>query len=273
MERFDFGLTGRHLHAMAKSRNLRTWRIGHTGAGEFAALVVGALFMAGVGAFDAISAAFPVRAVYWLATIVGGGIIGALIEPWLASAPGLASRPVARALVQMVVMTFPITLLVWMVSALMADMPFDLDHGLTLFPRVLMVDVVVVLMAWILRKASRPASVAEAPVAAHPPVNPLADRLEPKFARAALIAVETEDHYLRVHTTAGQSLIYLSLTEALYALAGVDGLRVHRSWWVARGAVDKVSWRGGRGEVLLANGVRAPVSRSYAADVRRASWG
>jgi hypothetical protein len=258
---------------MAETRTWRTWRIGRTGAGEFAALVIGALFMAGVGAFDAIPAAFPVRAVYWLTTVVGGGVIAALIEPWLVVVPGLTARPSARAVAQIVVMTFPITLLVWVVSALMTGAPFDLRHGLILFPRVLMVDIVVVLLAGILRKASRPAPAGDTRPIAHQPANPLADRLEPRFARAALIAVETEDHYLRIHTTAGQSLIYLSFTDALPALAGADGMRVHRSWWVARGAVDRVRWRGGRGEVLLANGVCAPVSRSYAAEVRRANWG
>jgi hypothetical protein len=258
---------------MAKTRTWRTWRIGRTGAVEFAALVIGALFMAGVGAFDAIHANFPVRAVYWLTTVVGGGVIAALVEPGLAIAPGLVARPPVFAVAQIVVMTFPVTVLVWVVSALMTGVPFDLRHGLMLFPRVLLVDIVVVLLAWILRKASRPAPVGDASLVAHPPANPLADRLEPKFARAALIAVETEDHYLRVHTTAGQSLIYLSFTDALPVLAGADGLRVHRSWWVARGAVDRVRWRGGRGEVVLANGVCAPVSRSYAAQVRRANWG
>jgi hypothetical protein len=200
-------------------------------------------------------------------------VIAALIEPVLEKPRALAARPPVRAVVQMGVMTFPITLLVWGVSGLMTGSPFDLRYALSLFPRVLLVDIVVVLLAWVLRKASQPRSLVSTSPAASPPANPLADRLEPKFARAALIAVETEDHYLRVHTTAGQSLIYLSFTDALPALAGADGLRVHRSWWVARDAVDAIRWRGGRGEVVLANGVRAPVSRSYAADVRRAKWG
>ena len=53
-------------------------------------------------------------------------------------------------------------------------------------------------------------------------------------AAAELYAIESEDHYLRVHTSAGQELILMRLADAVRELAGVEGLQTHRSWWVAR---------------------------------------
>lgn len=253
---------------MAVWRNWRAFRIGRTGPVELVALVILALFMAAIGAFQTETEHLPVRVAYWLICIVGGGVIAALIEPLLERVSVLAARPLARAMVQIIAMTFPITLLVWTVSGQMIGSRFELEHLVRFFPQVFVVDVIVVLIAWMLRTALRPHPAARPPA----PTGPLMERLPPKFARATLIAVEAEDHYLRVHTSAGQTLILMRFADALDALSAADGLRVHRSWWVAKGAVDSVRWRNGRGELELASGVRAPVSRSYVADVRNAAW-
>jgi hypothetical protein len=253
---------------MGRRVNWRNWRVGRTGPEEFLALVLLGLFMAAVIAFNAAANGFVARVVYWQINLLGGGAIAAQIEPRLERMFGLAARPRLRAVVQAIAMTFPITLLVWTVSGLMGVSPLSLVNLLAYFPSVLVVDIVVVVLAWLLRTTIRP----RPPTATRRETNPLASRLEPRFARAALLAVEAEDHYLRVHTAAGQALVYMRFSDALGELAAGDGLRIHRSWWVARHAVDTVRWRNGRGEVALNSGVLAPVSRTYAADVRRASW-
>lgn len=102
--------------------------------------------------------------------------------------------------------------------------------------------------------------------------SPLAEKLDPLHRRADLIALMSEDHYLRVHTSAGDSLVRLSLGEALTAVAQIDGARVHRSWWVARDAVDRIEKSSGRMRLVLSNGVKAPVSRSQTAHLRDAGW-
>ena len=253
---------------MSARANWRGWRIGRTGPEEFLALAVLGLFMAAVIAFNAAANGVWARILYWQINLLGGGAIAALIEIPLERRLRLAARPGLRAVVQALVMTFPITLLVWVVSGLMRVNPLGLMALLGYLPSVLVVDIVVVLLAWLLRATIRP----KPEPATGLVVNPLASRLEPRFARAALIAVEAEDHYLRVHTTAGQALVYMRFSDALEELAAGDGLRIHRSWWVARNAVDTVRWRNGRGEIVLNTGILAPVSRTYAADVRRASW-
>jgi hypothetical protein len=253
---------------MARS-DWRTWRVGRTGPVELVALVSLALFMVQIEAFQVEFATSGLRYIYWLATIVGGGLIGAAIEPLLERAPVLAARPRWRAVAQVVVMTVPITGLVWGVSALMIHDGQPPRAWLAYFPNVLVVDMVVVTVAWLLRLAFRPRPTVGATSQPEREGNPLAEKLPPRHARATLIAIEAEDHYLRVHTTAGEALVYMRFADALDRLAADDGLRVHRSWWVACGAVETVVWRQGRGELSLSNGTKVPVSRTYAPAARK----
>lgn len=88
-----------------------------------------------------------------------------------------------------------------------------------------------------------------------------------------LLALAMEDHYVRVHTAVGSDLILMRLRDAMVELDGVPGLQVHRSHWVAAHAVTGVERRpDGKMTLLLVNGLRVPVSRSYAADIRAAGW-
>jgi len=98
------------------------------------------------------------------------------------------------------------------------------------------------------------------------------EKLPPKLARATLIAVEAEDHYLRIHTDAGDALILMRLGDALEALEGRAGMQTHRSWWVAAAAVEHARFARGRGELTLSNGLTVPVSRAWAAAVKAVDW-
>lgn len=88
--------------------------------------------------------------------------------------------------------------------------------------------------------------------------------------RGRLIALKAEDHYLRVYTSGGDELILRRFRDALADVAGLEGLQVHRGWWVALDAVDHASSDGDCRTLVLANGVRVPVSRTYALAAREA---
>ncbi|MFN6942712.1 MAG: LytTR family DNA-binding domain-containing protein, partial [Parvibaculum sp.] len=51
---------------------------------------------------------------------------------------------------------------------------------------------------------------------------------------------------------------------------GMEGMQVHRSHWVANGAVVRSARRDGRVYLQLADGSEIPVSRSYLKPVREA---
>lgn len=97
-------------------------------------------------------------------------------------------------------------------------------------------------------------------------------RLSAKRRAARLIAVEAEDHYVRVHTDSGSELVPMRFSEAVEELPRAHGFRLHRSWWAAAEAIESVRWSRGGGEARLAGGISAPVSRSYAGALKEAGW-
>ena len=95
------------------------------------------------------------------------------------------------------------------------------------------------------------------------------DRLPPELGRD-LVCLRMADHYVEVFTTSGSTLILMRFADAVAELESAGGLRVHRSYWVARDHVTGVARRNGRMTLLLTGGHEAPVSRGHLADVRAA---
>ncbi|CAO3405736.1 LytTR family DNA-binding domain-containing protein [Azospirillum largimobile] len=101
---------------------------------------------------------------------------------------------------------------------------------------------------------------------------PFLDRIPSRLGRD-LLALEMEDHYVRVHTALGSDLILMRMRDAVAELAGIDGRQVHRSYWVAASAVTAVERKpDGKLSLRLTNGLLVPVSRTHAPSVRAAGW-
>lgn len=126
--------------------------------------------------------------------------------------------------------------------------------------------------------APRPAAAAHAtdeeddrpdPPAAAAPASSLLARLPAALGRD-LVRIEAQEHYVRVVTTRGSTLLLLGISQAAAEAGGdgVDGLRVHRSHWVANRHIGDVA----AASVTLTDGSRVPLSRRRAAEVR-ARWG
>ncbi len=113
-----------------------------------------------------------------------------------------------------------------------------------------------------------------APLAAAPPAasgSPFLRRISPRLG-SALLAIATEDHYLRVTTELGSELILFRLSDAVAELDPASGQQVHRSYWVARNAVTGIERDGHRTALILRNGEKIPVSRTYLPALRAAGW-
>jgi hypothetical protein len=98
------------------------------------------------------------------------------------------------------------------------------------------------------------------------------ERLPLKLRGGEVWAVEAEDHYLRLHTSKGQDLILLRLSDAIAELEGIEGAQVHRSWWVAREAITAAQRGDGRATLTLKDGSEVPVSRTHARLLREKGW-
>jgi DNA-binding LytR/AlgR family response regulator len=82
-----------------------------------------------------------------------------------------------------------------------------------------------------------------------------------------------EDHYVRAHGPQGCShLLLMRMADAERELSGVEGERVHRSWWIARAAVEGVRRDGRRLFLQLGGGLEAPVSRDRVPALRQRGW-
>ncbi|NIJ08353.1 hypothetical protein FHS31_001970 [Sphingomonas vulcanisoli] len=120
--------------------------------------------------------------------------------------------------------------------------------------------------------AATPEPVAAPAIVEAPPPRPaFLDRLPPHLG-SDLLALENEDHYVRAHTAQGSTLILMRLRDAVAELEGIEGARVHRSWWVARAAVAEVVRRDRATALRLVNKLDVPVARSELPGLRANGW-
>jgi hypothetical protein len=233
-------------------------------AADLALLAAFGLFMALLGPYGTIAERFDRRLVYWLVCIVGGGAIGVALDEAL----GRRVRPLAARLgFDSLAMTPAVTVLVLVTGGIVWRGAVSLRDYLLLLPQVLVISVPVMALRILVWRTAAPAQEPEPPSDAA-----FRRRLSARRREARLIAVEAEDHYLRVHTDQGAELITARFADALRELAQARGFQTHRSWWVAADAIEAVRWKKGRGEAALAGGLVVPVSRSNAAALKAAGW-
>lgn len=248
---------------------------------ELAVMVAIGVLLALIGPFGSFAASFGWRLLYWVPLIVAGYLtyrpIGAAAT-WLGMRLQLPTGPmwVAATLVA----TVPMTVLVWAASCSgMCKAPESIDCALIWYGQVLVIGGAVTLLLYLRSPrgavapspgpggASDPAGEPAADIVV--PRSPFLDRL-PAHLGTTLVALEMEDHYVRAHTALGSDLILMR--DAIAELAGVPGMQVHRSWWVAQSAVAAVERDGRNVRLELTNGLRAPVSRERVAALREAGW-
>ncbi|MCT2398239.1 LytTR family DNA-binding domain-containing protein [Novosphingobium mangrovi (ex Huang et al. 2023)] len=87
-----------------------------------------------------------------------------------------------------------------------------------------------------------------------------------------IVALQIEDHYVRVHRAAGSQIVLMPLKRAIAVMDGIEGLQTHRSWWVARTAVAEVQGTPRSMQLRLVNGLQVPVARSAVITLRSAGW-
>ncbi len=90
----------------------------------------------------------------------------------------------------------------------------------------------------------------------------------PREKRGKLLAMSAEQHYVRVHTDAGEDLVLMPFGEAIAKVPNEKGMRIHRSHWISYDAVDHLEAAGNGLLVKLKNDIELPVSRSFSGAVR-----
>lgn len=194
----------------------------------------------------------------WASGSLAGGMFERLQLPW--------PMPLIYGLVSILV-SLPVTLAVLTVQALIGE-PVSWQGLPVVFILVWVISAAVTAVNWLRHERTLKQAAVEPPA-----ISPaLTAKLPPRLRQAELVALQSEDHYLRVHTRAGDALILMRLSDAMEAVAGLDGLQTHRSWWVARAVLEDVERGNGRAVLHLTGELRAPVSRTYAPKLREAGW-
>lgn len=229
-----------------------------------------------VGVFLALSRAFvgeslslTQRLVYWLPLMVVGAVWGHLCAALVRRYIDMDEKPWLTVVALSLVAALPFSLLVWAWTGPAFGEPV---FPLWVLPKfivpVLTITVALTLINVFVSRA--PPETHAAPAGAAP--ARFLERLPFKLKGATIHAVESEDHYLRVHTDRGSDLVLMRLSDAVAELEGLEGAQVHRSWWVAKEAVLGAKRGDGRATLTIKGGVEAPVSRRYAPALRKAGW-
>ena len=100
-----------------------------------------------------------------------------------------------------------------------------------------------------------------------PSQAPILSRLKPEN-RGALIRLAVRDHYTEVVTSRGRELVLLRFGDALREIGDTEGMRLHRSHWIAADHVAGLKRDNGKLFIVTRDGMEMPVSRPYADAVR-----
>jgi DNA-binding LytR/AlgR family response regulator len=231
------------------------------------------------------------RLSYWLIVMLTGATIGAGVTTGVQSWGRLRTLPWLEAALISFLIALPLTLAVIGAGMILLDMQRPDPASLLMnFGLVAMVSMAITAITYAialaqkgktapLPEAGSPITAANsttdvgAPSAAQPILEQrFRDRLPLHLTSATLLALQSEDHYLRVHTDLGDTLILMRLTDAIAELAEVPGAQTHRSWWVARNAVMKTARGDSKAVLTLKGEIEAPVSRNYLKALSDAGW-
>lgn len=223
------------------------------------------------------TAEFPMmqRIVYWSGLIALGAFSAIFISPFVFERGLAKAHPAIQIAVASLLISLPVTVGIILLEAASDGFVSPYTWWIQQYLYVVVVSALLTTGGWVLdrlKDSKAAASAATVPVAAAPAGSAFADRLPVKFRAGTVYAVSAEDHYLRVHTSVGETMVLMRLADAVRELAAIEGLQTHRSWWVARQGLADANRDDGKLTLKLKSGAEAPVSRTYAKAVKDAGW-
>lgn len=229
--------------------------------------VAAALFLTLTEAFALGILPFGWRLLYWLAILGIGQICSLFVRASLDRLQLSPANLVLAGIVRCVLVALPVTVAVWLVTSLVLSQPLALARIGGYYVPVLVITAAMVCVNLLAQR--QPVETRAEPQNG---AASILSRLPPRLRGAALNAVQAEDHYIRFYTAAGSDLILLRFADALSELHGMEGAQVHRSWWVARNAVEASRMENGKRFLILRDGTKVPVSRSFTRALQAAGW-
>ena len=230
--------------------------------GLLLSILLGGLF-AFLGVYNTDAQPYFNRFVFWTSTMIVGLLSTGLITP-LVFNRFLANRHISLQLSAIIVLiSFPVTLVL---------AGFDHNYGsdwsayhwFIQYRYVIVISAILIIGGYIVLRAYGFVDVTpEEMVNDGSPEAKFLKRLPLQYRQAKLTAITSEDHYLRVFTDQGETLILMRMSDALLELESASGMQTHRSWWVANSAIADAKRNQGKLTLVLKSGQSVPVSRSF----------
>lgn len=247
---------------------------------ELLAMVMLGLLIGLLGPFGTFDNPPAVRMLSWAIWLVAGYLFfrpTGVVAGWLCEATGLPRF--AGHLIALAVASVPVTLIVIMMVGRMSFADALRSPGFwTMYLYICVISAVASISMAALFARRTPE---DAPVVAEGPAEPVTEEGSPVEAAPALPlppgfgpvrALRGEDHYVRVIGDGREELILMRMRDAIERLGLTEGLRIHRSWWVAKDAVAAVRREGRTAVVILTSGHEATVARDMMPQLRAAGW-
>lgn len=232
-----------------------------------------ATFLSLTSALDSGMLPAGVRLGYWL-TVMLGGTLATQIASLAVCRFNL--DPLLEAIVLFIASTPGIVVTVWALTALYMGQALQPSNLPGFVVPVAVVTAAMSVLHYLFNRRPRQSHVFPHALnrleADQEPGGALRRRLPFKYRDADIYALSAEDHYLRVHTSAGEALVLMRLYDAIRELDGIEGSQTHRSWWVAKRAIAGFTKRNGRAGLTLNNGLNVPVSRAYHKILKASRW-
>lgn len=250
---------------------------------ELLVMVALGLLIGLLGPFGTFGAPPAQRMLSWVIWLLAGYALfrpTGVVARWLCEATGMPRF--AGTLLALVVASVPLTLIITMTA-----MRMDFAEALrwpgfwTMYLYIWVVSAVVSIAMGAVFGRAAPALASEAPNASAPPPPPAEPLPAPEPAAPTLPlppgfgpvrALKGEDHYVRAIGDGREEMILMRMRDAIERLGDAEGLRLHRSWWVAKDAVASVRREGRTAVVVLTSGHEAPVARDMMPALRAAGW-
>lgn len=252
-------------------------------AAELAVLTALTLLLALLGPFGSYATPLALRLLHWALYLVTGYVF---FRPVIAAGGALARQtglPRHAAIAAACALgAFPTSMVILFGSAGPAWRTVTGAAMISAYLQTLIIGATVTIVQMLAGHRAAPAAPIQAPSIAPPPPAPAAEAampipypalLEqlPPHLRGAILCLENEDHYVRVHTDRGSALVLMRMRDAAAQLDGL-GERVHRSWWVAADAVVAATRQDRNWKLRLVDGREVPVARASVAALRARGW-
>ncbi len=102
------------------------------------------------------------------------------------------------------------------------------------------------------------------------PLNVELYRFLPKELQCDLRRVEAQQQYVNIVTQNGSLMVRMRFKQAIAMIPDRLGLQVHRSLWIAKDQIDKITYVDGNPRILAIDGETYPISRSKVKSVKDA---